>query len=74
MAFSKPKGRTHAPLWMALFSAGAALSRVVGERYLLKREWTLRWKDVLTAIGGALVGYLIFRKRRGNERAGFFTR
>lgn len=57
-----------------LFSAGTAVARVVGERYLLDKEWTLSWRDAKTALMGAVAGYAIFRMRRGNREAGMLTR
>lgn len=66
--------KEYAPVWIMLFSSGAALARLVGERYLLKREWTLSWRDGQTALLGAAAGYLVFRFRRGNVRPGVMTR
>lgn len=66
--------KQYAPVWVMLFSTGAALARVAGERYLLQREWHLSWKDASTAFLGAAAGYAIFRMRHGNQRPGVFTR
>lgn len=66
--------RRYAPLWISLFSTATAVARVVGERYLLQREWRLKWSDLLTAAVGAFVGYVVFRRRHGNEVEGMFTR
>lgn len=68
------KRRVYAPVWIALFSSATAVSRALGERILLKREWKLRPKDFVTAAIGAGVGYVLFRKRRGNKMKGLFTR
>ncbi len=68
------KSKKYAPVWIALFSSGTALARLVGERYILKREWTLSWKDVQTALMGAAAGYIIFRLRQGNKQHGVLTR
>lgn len=66
--------RKYAPLWIALFSSATAVARIVGERYILQREWTLSWKDAQTALLGAAAGYAVFRLRRGNEQKGALTR
>ena len=68
------KTRKYAPLWVLLFSAGTTLTRMVGQRFVLKHEWELSWKDVRSALTGAAFGYLAFRLRYGNEEEGVFTR
>ena len=57
-----------------LFSAGTTLTRMIGQRFVLKREWSLSWKDVRSALTGAVVGYVAFRLRYGDEKEGVFTR
>lgn len=66
--------RKYAPLWVLLFSAGTTLTRMVGQRFVLQREWDVSWKDVRAALTGAAVGYAAFRLRYGNEKEGIFTR
>ena len=68
------ESKHYAPVWVMLFSTGAALARLAGERYLLQREWRLSWKDASTAVLGAAAGYIVFRMRHGNERSGLLTR
>lgn len=68
------ESKHYAPVWVMLFSTGTALARLAGERYLLHREWKLSWKDAGTAVLGAAAGYIVFRMRHGNKRAGVFTR
>ncbi len=67
-------GSKYAPLWVMLFSTGAALTKAVGERYLLQREWVVKWSDVGIAVAGAALGYAAYRYRHGNSREGLATR
>lgn len=67
--------RKYAPLWAMAFAAGATLLKSTGTTYILKREWQLSWSDVAAAVGGAVVGYGIFRVRHGNRDEGnWYTR
>lgn len=66
--------KKYAPVWVMLFSAGTTLTRMLGQRFVLEREWNLSWKDVRSALTGAVVGYVAFRLRYGNEEEGSFTR
>ncbi len=63
-----------APVWVIGFSVGVALVKSVGERYLVERSWKINRHDVLTALGGALLGYISFRWKHGNRTEGVLTR
>ena len=74
MAFKRDKLWKYSPVWVVLFSTGATLLKRTGERYLLHKDWDLRWSDLGTALGGALIGYGTFRLRYGNKSGGVVTR
>ena len=57
----------YAPVWAVLFATGATVAKSVGTHYILRREWSFKWADAGTALGGAVLGYLAFRARYGNK-------
>ena len=56
----------YAPAWAVLFAAGATFAKSVGQHYILKREWELRWSDAAAALVGAGLGYASFRLQHGD--------
>ena len=56
----------YAPAWAVVFAAGATLAKSVGQHYILKREWDLRWSDAGAALAGAALSYTLFRLQHGN--------
>ncbi len=65
--------KTYAPLWIVLFSTGATLLKTTGERYMVHQSWSLETKDVLMAVGGAVLGYLSFRVKQGSRSKPWYT-
>ncbi len=57
-----------APVWVILFSAGTTLTKSLGQRYLLKREFEFNWSDVGSALLGGVVGYATFRMKHGEKK------
>lgn len=66
--------KKYAPVWVLVFSAGTTLLRMVGQRLIVREEWELSWKDLRSALTGAIVGYAAFRMRHGNKEKGVLTR
>lgn len=57
----------YAPLWSVLFAAFTTLLKSVVTRYMLKRRWTFQWSDAMTALTGAVLGFVSFRAHHGSE-------
>ena len=66
MASNRSIFRKYAPAWAVLFAAGATFVKSIGQHYILKREWELRWSDAGAALIGAAVGYATFRMQHGD--------
>ena len=57
----------NASLWVLLFSMTATLTKVVGERFFLKRKLKLKWQDAALAAAGAALGYASYRMSLGER-------
>ncbi|GAB5520563.1 MAG: hypothetical protein RhofKO_28140 [Rhodothermales bacterium] len=70
----KREVRKYAPIWVILFSTFATLLKSSGQRYLTRSRVKLTWKDLATAVVGAVLGYVTFRMKQGDHSSEWYKR